>query len=120
MSPSALTSLARPTAPGAIKLSQLARLFSEGDEQLPQENTVRRRRREELFRESIVRILRRNALSAAYALHPERAGGVLPMAALLLRDAVAPRAALPDPRGALANPDGFCGVARDLSVNTLT
>jgi leucyl/phenylalanyl-tRNA--protein transferase len=119
MSPSALTSLARPTSPGAIRLSQLARLFSEEDEQLSHEKSAHRLRREALFRESRVQALRRNALSAAYALHPERAGGVLPMAALLLRRAVAHPAGLPDPRGALANPDGLCGIAGDLSVETL-
>jgi leucyl/phenylalanyl-tRNA--protein transferase len=119
MAPSALTSLARPTSPGAIRLSQLARLFSEEDEQLSQEKSARLQRREALFRESIVQALRRKALSAAYALYPERAGGLLPMVALLLRDAVAHRAGLPNPRGALASPDGLCGIAGDLSVETL-
>jgi leucyl/phenylalanyl-tRNA--protein transferase len=119
MSPSALTSLARPTSPGAIRLSQLARLFSEEDEQLSHEKSARRLRREALFRERIGQALRRNALSIAYALHPERAGGLLPMAALLLRGAVAHRAGLPDPRSALTNPDGLCGIAGDLSVETL-
>jgi leucyl/phenylalanyl-tRNA--protein transferase len=41
------------------------------------------------------------------------------MAAMLLRGAVTHPTGLPDPRGALANPDGLCGIADDLSVETL-
>jgi leucyl/phenylalanyl-tRNA--protein transferase len=119
MSPPALIFLARQTAPGAIRLSQLARLFSEGDEQLSQEKTAGRKRREALFRQSAVQVLRRNALSVAYALRPERLGGLRPMGALLLRDAIAHRGGLPEPGAALDNPDGLCGIARDLCVDTL-
>jgi leucyl/phenylalanyl-tRNA--protein transferase len=119
MSPAALASLARSAAPGAIRLSELARLFSEGDEQLSPGRAARRERRLALFRESARQRLRREALGLAYALRPERLAGILPMWRLLLRDAVARHADLPDPRAALANPDGLCGVARDLSVDTL-
>jgi leucyl/phenylalanyl-tRNA--protein transferase len=119
MSPPALASLARSAAPGAIRLSALARLFSEGDEQLSQGRAGKRERRAALFRERLPQRLRREALGLAYALRPERLAGILPMWRLLLRDAVARHADLPDPRAALANPDGLCGVARDLSVDTL-
>jgi leucyl/phenylalanyl-tRNA--protein transferase len=119
MSPAALASLARSAAPGAIRLSELARLFSEGDEQLSPGRAARRERRLALFRESARQRLRREALGLAYAMRPERLAGILPMWQLLLRDAIARRADLPDPRAALANPDGLCGIVRDLSVDTL-
>ena len=41
------------------------------------------------------------------------------MGALLLREALAGSRALPYPSAALAQPDGLCGIARDLSVATL-
>jgi leucyl/phenylalanyl-tRNA--protein transferase len=119
MSLPALTSLARPAAPGALRLAQLARLFSEGDEQPFQEKTASRQRRKALFAESLPQRLRRTALATAYSLRPSRAGGLLPMVALLLREVVLRPAGLPDADSALANPDGLCGTARDLSVDTL-
>jgi leucyl/phenylalanyl-tRNA--protein transferase len=117
--PSPLTALARPTAPGAIRLSQLARLFSEEEEQLSQEKAPRSQRRAALFRESWPQALRRQGLAIAYALRPRRVGDLPPMAALLLREALAPSPTLPDPSAALGKPDGLCGVARDLSVARL-
>jgi leucyl/phenylalanyl-tRNA--protein transferase len=117
--PSPLLCLARPTAPGAIRLAQLARLFSEGEEQLSHEKALRLQRRAALFRESWPQSLRRQALAIAYALRPGRIGELPPIAALLLRQALAPSPALPDPNAAFAKPDGLCGVARDLSVATL-
>jgi leucyl/phenylalanyl-tRNA--protein transferase len=119
MSPAALASLARSAAPGAIRLSELARLFSEGDEQLSPGRAARLERRVALFRESLPQRLRRQALGLAYAMRPERVAGILPMWQLLLRDALAGSADLPDPNAALANPDGLCGIARDLSIDTL-
>jgi leucyl/phenylalanyl-tRNA--protein transferase len=120
MSLQALNSLARPTAPGALRLSDIARLFGEGEEQLSQEKMARRIRREALFRESLPRRLQRNVLAAAYALRPSRAVGFPPMARLMLREAIFRSAGLPDAGAALENPDGLCGLARDLSVDTLT
>src|SRR5436305_12224075 len=117
--PSPLASLARPTAPGTIRLSQLARLFSEQEEQLSQEQAARRQRREALFRESWPQSLQRQGLALAYALQPARIGGLSGLASLLLRQAIAPSSSLPDPNAALAQPDGLCGFARDLSVATL-
>ena len=118
MSRSAIASLSRSAQPGALRLTELARLFGEGDEEFPWEKP-RAARREKLFRESAAQSLRRNALSLAYAIQPERIGGALPMATLLLRDVVGGRVGLPDPGGALASPDGLCGIADDLSVETL-
>src|SRR5947209_14454358 len=118
MSRSAIASLSRSAQPGALQLTELARLFGEGDEEFPWEKP-RAARREKLFRESAAQSLRRNALSFAYVIQPERIGGALPMATLLLGDVVRGRVGLPDPGGAIANPDGLCGIARDLSVETL-
>src|SRR4051794_6895471 len=117
--PSPLASLARPTAPGAIRLAQLARLFSEEEEQLSKEKALHPRARSALFRESWPQSLRRQALAMVYAVQPRRIGELPPMLALLLREALAPSPALPDANAALATPDGLCGVARDLSVATL-
>jgi leucyl/phenylalanyl-tRNA--protein transferase len=117
--PSPLAALVRPTAPGAIRLAQLARLFSEEEEQPSKEKGRRPRGPSALFRESWSQSFRRQALASAYALRPQRIGDLPPMAALLLREALAPPPLLPDPIAALARPDGLCGVARDLSVATL-
>src|SRR4051794_22912644 len=117
--PSPLASLSRSTAPGAIRLSELARLFSEEEGQLSQEEAARRQRRQLLFRESWPQSLRRQALASAYALRPGRIGDLSAMGALLLREALAGSRALPYPSAALAQPDDLCGIARDLSVATL-
>src|SRR3954452_19767682 len=61
--PSPLASLARPTAPGAIRLAQLARVFSEEEEQLSKETALHPRARSALFRESWPQSLRRQALA---------------------------------------------------------
>jgi hypothetical protein len=58
-------------------------------------------------------------LAVAYSVSPKRAAGLLPMWRLLLRDTLTPPAGLPDPGSALADPDGLCGIPRDLSVDTL-
>jgi hypothetical protein len=63
--------------------------------------------------------LRRQALGSAYALRPGRIGDLSAMGALLLREALAGSRALPYPIATLAQPDGLCGIARDLSVATL-
>jgi leucyl/phenylalanyl-tRNA--protein transferase len=119
MSLPALASLARSAAPGSSRLGELARLFGEEEEALSQVEAARRLRREALFRESLPQQLRRNGLAIAYALRPHRAGGLIPMGRLLLQEAIAPPTGLPDPAAALADPDGLCGIARDLSVATL-
>src|SRR4051794_7817522 len=117
--PSPLASPARPPPPGAIRVSQLARPFSEQGKQLLQGKAARHGRRQVLFRESSPQYLRRQALAVAYALRPARIGDMPAMGALLLREALARSPALPEPSAALAAPDGLCGIARDLSVSTL-
>ncbi|GAC1336033.1 MAG: hypothetical protein NVSMB26_21860 [Beijerinckiaceae bacterium] len=119
MSLSALASLARPAAPGSISLGQVAHLFSEGIEPNSWEKLARRQRRQALFRENLLGSLRRMVLAGAYALRPDRVGGLVPACSLLLRELVARREGLPDPRSALSNPDGLCGIAADLSVARL-
>ncbi|MBV8851649.1 MAG: leucyl/phenylalanyl-tRNA--protein transferase [Methylobacteriaceae bacterium] len=114
-----LAALARPTAPGGIRLSQLARLFSEEDDQVSSEKAGRMQRRAVLFRESWLQSLRRQALATAYTLRPARIGDLPPMAGLLIRDVLAGSSGVPDPDAALLKPDGLCGIARDLSVPTL-
>lgn len=76
-------------------------------------------RRNELFRETIFERCERLALGAAYALKPERLGGLPALALLHLNDFIKPRDELPNPDDALKNPPGLCGIARDLSVPTL-
>jgi leucyl/phenylalanyl-tRNA--protein transferase len=115
---SPLASLARPTAPGTIRLSQLARLFSEQEEQLSRD-AARRKRRQALFRESWPQSLQRHGLAVAYALQPARIGDLPQTARLLLREAIAASSSLPEPNAALAQPDGLCGIVRNLSVATL-
>jgi len=119
MSRTALASLARSAAPGSIRLTRLARLFAEAEEQLSQIEAGRRLRRAALFRESLPQSVRRHLLAVAYSVSPKRAAGLLPMWRLLLRDTLTPPAGLPDPGSALADPDGLCGIPRDLSVDTL-
>jgi leucyl/phenylalanyl-tRNA--protein transferase len=119
MSPPTWTPLAHSALPGGIRPSEIAHLFSEGEEQVSPGQTARRLRREALFRESLPQWLRRQALAAAYALQPDRVAGLLPTWKLLVREAIAPPPGLPQPRAGLANPDGLCGAVRDLSVHTL-
>lgn len=60
--------------------------------------------------------------AAAYALRPKRVGGLLDVMRVIVAHAVMPaqlRPAVPDPRRALAAPDGFAGVCPDLEINTL-
>jgi leucyl/phenylalanyl-tRNA--protein transferase len=76
-------------------------------------------RRNDLFRETLFERCERLALGAAYALKPERAGGLPALALLHVNHLVARRDALPDPGDALDNPPGLCGIVRDLSAPTL-
>jgi leucyl/phenylalanyl-tRNA--protein transferase len=56
--------------------------------------------------------VRQTLLGTAYCLVPRRLPGLLPLLGLTLRDLVSSPADLPDPRNALDDPDGLCGVAR--------
>jgi leucyl/phenylalanyl-tRNA---protein transferase len=56
--------------------------------------------------------VRQTLLGTAYCMVPRRLPGLLPMLGVTLRDLVSPPDGLPNPKGALANPDGLLGVAR--------
>jgi len=56
--------------------------------------------------------VRQTLLGTAYCLVPRRLPGLLPMLGVTLRDLLCAREDLPDPRNALDDPDGLCGVAR--------
>ena len=75
--------------------------------------------RQELFRESAFEVVERTALGIAWRLRPERIAGVLPLAALHVREWLSPAQELPWPEDALAQPEGVAGIAHDLSVPTL-
>ncbi|MEZ5786821.1 MAG: leucyl/phenylalanyl-tRNA--protein transferase [Xanthobacteraceae bacterium] len=72
-----------------------------------------------IFREAPLDRLQRIALGTAWALRPNRIGGLPALARLWLTDLVAPARDLPAPADALTRPDGLCGIAHDLSVPTL-
>jgi hypothetical protein len=56
--------------------------------------------------------VRQTLLGTAYCLVPRRLPGLLPMLGVTLRDLLSAREELPDPKSALDDPDGLCGVAR--------
>jgi leucyl/phenylalanyl-tRNA--protein transferase len=64
--------------------------------------------------------LRQTILGAAYLAVPRRLPGLLPLLAVTLRDIPRLRhALLPDPRTALTNPDGLCGLTGRIGVGEL-
>lgn len=75
-------------------------------------------RRAALFRESTSERLQRAAFGSLRAMQPKRIGSVALTSRFILRDLLG-GAGLPDPLGAPKTHDGLCGIARDLSVNTL-
>lgn len=98
---------------------QVVGLFSEGTEEAPTSWAERRRRRAVLFEESLAHQAARMLFAAGRALHPSHVVNLPFMLAALLRPAQPLAAGLPDPRQAARRPDGFCGLARDLSVPML-
>jgi leucyl/phenylalanyl-tRNA---protein transferase len=62
--------------------------------------------------------LRQTLLGTAYCLVPRRLPGLLPLIGVTLRGLTAP-ARLPDPKQALSEPDGLCGVARITGTDDL-
>jgi leucyl/phenylalanyl-tRNA--protein transferase len=56
--------------------------------------------------------MRQALLGTAYCLVPRRLPGLLPLIRVTMRDVLAPSTALPDPKYALSQPDGLCGLAR--------
>ncbi|MGI8526867.1 MAG: leucyl/phenylalanyl-tRNA--protein transferase [Pseudolabrys sp.] len=76
-------------------------------------------RRATLFREAPLDRLARWTLGAAWALSPQRIGGLPALGRLWLREMLAPDRALPDPEQALDNPYGLAGIVHDLSLPAL-
>jgi leucyl/phenylalanyl-tRNA--protein transferase len=77
-------------------------------------------RRARLFRETPAQVARRHVFGAAWALKPQRIGGLRNLARLWVGDLLKPARELPDPEAALDQPPGLCGIVHDLSVPTLT
>jgi leucyl/phenylalanyl-tRNA--protein transferase len=64
--------------------------------------------------------VRQSILGAAYLAVPRRLPGLLPLVAVTLRDLPhVRRPLLPDPKAALADPDGLCGLAGRIGVREL-
>jgi leucyl/phenylalanyl-tRNA--protein transferase len=76
-------------------------------------------RRNAQFRETPFETFERWLLGTAWALKPKRIAAVPGIVRTCLADLIAPVRALPDPRKALEQPDGLCGIVHDLSVPTL-
>jgi leucyl/phenylalanyl-tRNA--protein transferase len=76
-------------------------------------------RRDAIFHETPAERLRRLVLGCAWAVKPERAGGLPNLLRLWLTDLANPDTALPHPTDALESPAGLCGIARDLSAPML-
>ncbi len=71
-----------------------------------------------LFHETPMERIERWALGLAWAVRPQRIGGLPALGRLWLSDLVAPRRGLPDPERTL-NAGGLCGMVHDLAVPTL-
>jgi leucyl/phenylalanyl-tRNA--protein transferase len=82
-------------------------------------DTSQQDRRARLFRESPREVAARFVLGTAWALKPQRIGGLPGVAHTLLRDIGTHHGELPDSRNALASPPGLAGIVHDLSVPTL-
>lgn len=76
-------------------------------------------RRAALFHETPLETMERWALGTAWALKPNRIGGLPTLARMWLADLMAPSRELPDPETTAAQPAGLCGMVHDLSVPTL-
>jgi leucyl/phenylalanyl-tRNA---protein transferase len=75
-------------------------------------------RRAALFRETATERLERWALGLAWALQPQRLGGLPALGRLWLSDLIAPRRDLPDPERTL-NAEGLCGMVHEPTVPML-
>ena len=103
-----------------IALAQVAAMFSEGVEaEPPMTRAALARQRAERFKETLRQRLTRNVLGLAYACHPKRIAGAPALLSFVARTALVAPAGLPDPETALRQPDGLCGLARDLSPAAL-
>jgi leucyl/phenylalanyl-tRNA---protein transferase len=72
-----------------------------------------------LFRETPLQMIERWVLGTAWALKPQRIGGLPALARMWVSDLVDPVPGLPAPERALERPAGLAGIAHDLSVPTL-
>jgi leucyl/phenylalanyl-tRNA---protein transferase len=72
-----------------------------------------------IFHETPFQALERWVLGLAWAVKPQRIGGLPALGRMWLSDLVSPSPGLPDPEGALDRPAGLAGIVHDLSVPTL-
>jgi leucyl/phenylalanyl-tRNA--protein transferase len=99
-----------------VRMAQVGGLFSEGVEpRAPLTPRERRKRREQLFEETLRDALTRQARAVARALRPDRIASLPPNLDFVLRERAIKPAGLPDPARALALPDGLCGIVADTS-----
>jgi leucyl/phenylalanyl-tRNA--protein transferase len=101
-----------------IRVADIPRLFSEGieDDVAPKS---RRQRRAELLAESVRERYRRRAHAMVDAIAGMRWANLWPIVDIVAHDYLVKPEGLPDPQRALADPDGFCGIADDLRPATL-
>jgi leucyl/phenylalanyl-tRNA--protein transferase len=76
-------------------------------------------RRAALFRESLGDVAERWALGFAWAVKPNRIGGLPALARMWARECLAPDHALPDPERALDRPYGLAGIVHDFDLPAL-
>jgi leucyl/phenylalanyl-tRNA--protein transferase len=76
-------------------------------------------RRAALFRETPAETVERWLLGAAWACKPGRMQGLPALARLWVTDLVSPVSGMPDPEKSLNAPRGLCGIAHDISPQTL-
>jgi leucyl/phenylalanyl-tRNA---protein transferase len=102
-----------------IRIDRVASLFSEGNSALEPSRAELRERRAALLHEPLTQRYTRIAGVIGRALAPRRLGRTLAALDLLVRDRSICAIDLPDPEQALADPDGLCGHAADLSRETI-
>jgi leucyl/phenylalanyl-tRNA--protein transferase len=85
---------------------------------LQEASSAAQARRNRLFRETPLDVFKRWTLGTAWALRPDRIGGLPTLGRLWVADLMSPRRELPDPDRTF-NRAGLCGFVHDLSVPTL-
>jgi leucyl/phenylalanyl-tRNA--protein transferase len=101
-----------------IRVADIPRLFSEGieDDVAPKS---RRQRRAEMLAEGVRERTLRRAHGMIDAIAGMRWASLWPIIDIVAHDYLVKPEGLPDPQRALAEPDGFCGIADDLRPATL-
>jgi leucyl/phenylalanyl-tRNA---protein transferase len=102
-----------------MRLDRVAALFSEGIEAQPVSFAQRRKRREALLREGGAKRLRRLSAALSFAAASQRMPAFAAALDFMVRDRFVAPLDPPDPRQALAQPDGLCGLALEMSPATL-